>query len=34
MAEQKITKSDAEWRAELSADQYATCRCSATEAPS
>ena len=33
MAEQKITKSDAEWRAQLSSEQYATCRCSATEAP-
>ena len=33
MTEQKITKSDAEWRAQLSSEQYATCRCSATEAP-
>lgn len=28
---EKIVKSDAEWRACLSADQYAICRCSATE---
>lgn len=33
MTEQKIHKSDAEWRAQLSPEQYATCRCSATEAP-
>ena len=26
-------KSDAEWQAELSPEQYAVCRCSATEAP-
>lgn len=26
-------KTDAEWRAELSPEQYAICRCSATESP-
>lgn len=26
-------KTDAEWRAELSPEQYAVCRCSATEPP-
>ena len=29
----KIEKSDAEWRASLSPEQYAVCRCSATEPP-
>ena len=29
----KVQKSDAEWRAELSPEQYAICRCSATEPP-
>ena len=29
----KIEKSDAEWRSELTPEQYAVCRCSATEAP-
>ncbi|MFC5740060.1 peptide-methionine (R)-S-oxide reductase MsrB [Dyella tabacisoli] len=33
MSENKLNKSDAEWRAELSPEQYAVCRCSATEAP-
>jgi peptide-methionine (R)-S-oxide reductase len=27
----KIEKTDAEWQAELSPEQYAVCRCSATE---
>lgn len=27
----KLCKTDAEWRAELSPEQYAICRCSATE---
>ncbi len=29
----KVCKADSEWRAELSPEQYAICRCSATEAP-
>lgn len=29
----KVTKTDAEWRAELTPEQYAVCRCSATEPP-
>jgi peptide-methionine (R)-S-oxide reductase len=29
----KVRKTDAEWRAELDPQQYAVCRCSATEAP-
>jgi peptide-methionine (R)-S-oxide reductase len=29
----KIDKPDAQWRAELTPEQYAVCRCSATEAP-
>ena len=33
MTEQKLSKTDDEWRAELTPDQYAVCRCSATEAP-
>ena len=32
MAE-KIEKTDADWKRELTPDQYAVCRCSATEAP-
>ncbi|MFC4729647.1 peptide-methionine (R)-S-oxide reductase MsrB [Coralloluteibacterium thermophilus] len=28
---EKIEKTEAEWRAELSPEQYAVCRCSATE---
>jgi peptide-methionine (R)-S-oxide reductase len=28
-----IEKTDAEWRAQLSPEQYAVCRCSATEPP-
>lgn len=28
-----ITKTDADWRAQLSPEQYAVCRCSATEPP-
>ncbi|MGP1666634.1 MAG: peptide-methionine (R)-S-oxide reductase MsrB [Rhodanobacter sp.] len=33
MSEQKVTRTDAEWRATLTSEQYASCRCSATEAP-
>jgi len=33
MNDEKICKTDAEWRSELSPQQYAVCRCSATEAP-
>jgi peptide-methionine (R)-S-oxide reductase len=29
----KVCKTDVEWREELSPEQYAVCRCSATEAP-
>ncbi len=29
----KIEKTDAEWRDELTPEQYAVCRCSATEPP-
>jgi peptide-methionine (R)-S-oxide reductase len=29
----KVSKTDAEWQAELSPEQYAICRCSATERP-
>ena len=29
----KVTRTDAEWRAALSPEQYAICRCSATEPP-
>ena len=29
----KVTRTDAEWRAALSPEQYAICRCSATERP-
>lgn len=31
--DEKISKTDAEWKCELSPEQYAVCRCSATEAP-
>lgn len=31
MNEPGLAKSEAEWRAELSPEQYAVCRCSATE---
>lgn len=33
MADDPIRRSDAEWRDKLSPEQYAVCRCSATEAP-
>jgi peptide-methionine (R)-S-oxide reductase len=33
MSDQKIAKTDTEWRAELTPEQYAVCRCSATEPP-
>jgi peptide-methionine (R)-S-oxide reductase len=29
----KLSKTDAEWKGELTPEQYAVCRCSATEAP-
>lgn len=29
----KVTKTEAEWKGELTPEQYAVCRCSATEAP-
>jgi peptide-methionine (R)-S-oxide reductase len=29
----RIDKTDAQWRGELTPEQYAVCRCSATEAP-
>lgn len=31
--DEKIEKSDDQWRCELTPEQYAVCRCSATEAP-
>ncbi|MEO8673584.1 MAG: peptide-methionine (R)-S-oxide reductase MsrB [Tahibacter sp.] len=31
--DEKVCKTDAEWRSELSPEQYAICRCSATERP-
>ncbi|WP_266168408.1 peptide-methionine (R)-S-oxide reductase MsrB [Dyella subtropica] len=33
MSQTKLGKTDAEWRAELTPEQYAVCRCSATEPP-
>jgi peptide-methionine (R)-S-oxide reductase len=33
MAEDPIRREDEEWRRKLSPEQYAVCRCSATEAP-
>ncbi|HEX7817532.1 peptide-methionine (R)-S-oxide reductase MsrB [Dyella sp.] len=33
MSQAKLNKTDAEWQAELTPEQYAVCRCSATEAP-
>ena len=33
MADQKIAKSDDQWQQELTPQQYAVCRCSATEPP-
>ncbi|WP_267224459.1 peptide-methionine (R)-S-oxide reductase MsrB [Dyella silvae] len=33
MSERKVAKTDAEWRTELTPEQYAVCRCSATEPP-
>jgi peptide-methionine (R)-S-oxide reductase len=30
---ERVTKTDEEWRRELTPDQYAVCRCSATEPP-
>lgn len=33
MSEKKLVRTDAEWRAALTPEQYATCRRSATEAP-
>jgi len=33
MMNEKIEKTDAQWRAELNPEQYAVCRCSATERP-
>lgn len=32
MSQEKIAKTNAEWQAELTPEQYAICRCSATEA--
>ena len=31
--DEKVCKTDAQWREELSPEQYSVCRCSATEAP-
>ena len=33
MARESIQRSDAQWRRQLSPEQYAVCRCSATEPP-
>ena len=33
MSEQKIARPDEDWRARLSPEQFAVCRCSATEPP-
>ena len=33
MANERIERSDAEWQQRLSPEQYAVCRCSATEPP-
>jgi peptide-methionine (R)-S-oxide reductase len=33
MSQTKPSKTDAEWRAQLTPEQYAVCRCSATEPP-
>jgi peptide-methionine (R)-S-oxide reductase len=33
MTDTKLNKTDAQWREELSPEQYAVCRCSATEPP-
>jgi len=33
MSDHKLSKTDAEWRNELTPEQYAVCRCSATEPP-
>lgn len=33
MSEQKLSKSDVEWKQELTPEQFAVCRCSATEPP-
>lgn len=33
MTTDRIEKDDAQWRAELTPEQYEVCRCSATEAP-
>ena len=31
--DEKICKTDAQWRSDLNPEQYAVCRCSATEPP-
>ena len=33
MSDAKLNKTDAQWREELTPEQYAVCRCSATEPP-